>query len=157
MALSCAPEIVPKAMFNLALVHQTRTNQYLSNNQLQEAKASVQDATKLLEAVKPLLFDNNNDVNNKKNNDDNEMSQYARMYRPLRLQVYKLSGQILAALRDFNSCEEEFRNAVSNFPNEGAAWDMLSRILQLQGKTDEAKQAKDKADLLRNVGNMFGS
>ena len=144
----CAPEIVPKAMFNLALLHQTRTNQYLSMNKVQQAKSSIQQATKLLNAVKPLL---------QTKTKDNEMAQYAQMYKPLRLQVYKLSGQIYASLRDFEMCEKEFRMAVKDFPKEGAAWDMLARILDLVGKGDEAREAKEKADLLRNVGSMFGS
>ena len=79
------------------------------------------------------------------------------MYKPLRLQVHKLSGQIYAALREFGECEEEFRKAVDNFPEEGAAWEMLSRILGLVGKDGEAREARKKANLLRNVGGMFGS
>merc|ERR1711862_1059661 len=155
MALLCKPskpEIVPKVMFNLALVHQTRANQYASQNKLQEAKISIKEASTLLESVKPLLFDNNSNSNNNNNN-----QQYIKMYKPLRLQVHKLSGQLYAALHEYKQCEDEFRLATTNFPNEGAAWDMLSRILQLQGKVNEAKQVQEKANMLRNVGNMFSS
>merc|ERR1719253_81499 len=101
-------------------------------NKVQQAKSSIQQATKLLNAVKPLL---------QTKTKDNEMAQYAQMYKPLRLQVYKLSGQIYASLRDFEMCEKEFRMAVKDFPKEGAAWEMLARILDLVGKGDEAREA----------------
>lgn len=85
---------------------------------------------------------------------DSDAEQYKSQFKPLRLQCHKLTGQILAASRDFAACETEFRAATENFPNEAGAWDMLARILDIQGKA--AKAAKEKVETLRKLNNAFG-
>ena len=47
-------------------------------------------------------------------------------------------------MRDFPSCEAEFRKATERFPQVKGAWEMLARILEVQGKTNEAAEARQK-------------
>ncbi len=47
-------------------------------------------------------------------------------------------------MRDFPSCEAEFRKATERFPQVRGAWEMLGRILEVQGKTAEATEVRNK-------------
>lgn len=79
---------------------------------------------------------------------DADSQRYIAQFNPLRLQVHRLTGQILAGAQEFATCEEEFRRASQSFPDVPGVWDMLARILDLQGKTEEAAAARAKIDEL---------
>ena len=131
-ALECEAAIAPKAMMNLGLVYHTRANMLAQTGDIPGAKAAALDAGKYVDAAKPLL-----DYQAATQKADVDFSRYAQQYRPLRLQCHRLLGQILANLGDMEACEAEFRTATENFPNEPSAWQMLGKILEVQGKTEE--------------------
>lgn len=142
-ALLCSQEVAPKAMLNLALVYQANANKFVASGNLEAAKKAIFEATKYLNTAKPLL-----DLYSNQNNPDDDLSRYVSQFKPLRLQVHRLAGQILAGLQDFPACEAEFRSCTINFPDEPGAWHMLSRILEVQGKTAEANVAKEKLNAI---------
>lgn len=137
-ALQC-PEVAPKAMMNLALVYQSKANTLASQGDLPGAKNAVLQAAKLLDDAKPLV---DALVASGTGGDENE--RYALQYEPLRLQCHRLTGSILAGMKDFAGCEVEFRTAIKNFPHVPGPWEMLARVLDAQGKTEEAAQAREK-------------
>jgi len=47
-------------------------------------------------------------------------------------------------MKDFVSSEIQFRRATERFPNIKGAWEMLARILEVQGKTGEALIARNQ-------------
>lgn len=47
-------------------------------------------------------------------------------------------------MREFPSCEAEFRKAAERFPHIKGAWEMLGRILEVQGKAGEAAEIRNK-------------
>jgi Flp pilus assembly protein TadD len=116
-ALECEPEVVPKAMMNLGLLYNTRGN-LLAQSMLEGLAASGKA--------------------------DSQVHKYIQQYRPLRLQSHRLLGQLYAGAGDMAACESEFRLATESFPDEPLAWQMLQRVLDMQGKKDEAKMAMDK-------------
>lgn len=136
-ALMCGDEMAPKAMFNLALVYQANANKLAASGDLVSAKTAITEASKMLDTAKPLLSIQNN-------SNDEDLVRYRSQLGPLRMQVHKLSGQIFAGMKDLPGCEAEFRTCATNFPDEPMAWGMLSRILEVQGKTEEANAAKAK-------------
>ena len=79
---------------------------------------------------------------------DAELERHIQHYRPLRLQAHQLIGQLHAGAGDMAACEAEFRRATESFPNEAFAWQLLSRILEVQGKTNEADKAIEIAKSL---------
>ena len=143
-------------MLNLALVYQAKANEYIGNGDIESAKIAVSKASKNLDECKPLLDASFENMKNSGISDDDDIEQYLLKFRPLRLQCHKLTGQLFASSRDFVSCEKEFRSATENFPNEPGAWDMLARVLDIQGKTDEGKLAKEKVQTLTKLNNAFG-
>ena len=139
-ALECDGEVVPKAMMNLALIHNARANQFAQGGDLPNAKASSLKAGSFLDQAKPLL--------DALASADADSQRYIAQFKPLRLQVHRLTGQILAGAQEFAACEEEFRRASQSFPDVPGVWDMLARILDLQGKTEEAAAARSKINEL---------
>jgi tetratricopeptide (TPR) repeat protein len=137
-AAGCEADVAPKAMMNLGLVYQTRANALASNGDLIGAKQAALDSVKYIDAAKPLL-------EQLKLSGSSEVDEYIARYGPLRLQGYRLMGQIFAGLQDYEACEKEFRLATETFPNEASSWQMLYRILELQGKMEEAQAAMGKA------------
>jgi len=75
---------------------------------------------------------------------DGDTRRYLEQIAPLRLRCHRMVGQLLAALGDLPGCEAEFRLATEKFPTDPGAWQMLARILEVQGKTDETRQIKEK-------------
>jgi len=139
-ALECGPDVRPKALMNLALVHNTRANEYAQGGDLPSAKASALKASNLLDQAKPLLDELASDAAGA----DADSQRYITQFKPLRLQVHRLYGQILAGAGEYAACEEEFKRAAETYPDIPGVWDMLGRILELQGKTAEAAECKAK-------------
>lgn len=135
-ALRCEPKIVPKAMMNLGLLYNTRGNFLAQTGDMDGAKSASADAAKYLDESKHILdnFASSADL-------DSDLEKYLDRYRPVRLQAHRLAGQLSAGSGDLESCEAEFRLATKNFPDEAFSWQMLSRALEMQGKTEEAIQA----------------
>lgn len=138
-ALECEAEIVPKAMINLGLLYNTRGNIMAQTGDMAGASASATDAARYLDEGKSRLDALAADG---KLNDD--LGKYVSQYRPLRLQNHRLVGQLHAGAGDMPSCEAEFRRATENFPDDSFAWQMLSRVLEMQGKQDEAAGAAER-------------
>lgn len=143
-ALECEADIVPKAMMNLGLLYNTRGNFLAQTGDLDGATAAAKDAAFYLDKGKPLLS-----VLAENGKGDDTIQKYIQQYRPLRLQTHRLVGQLHAGSGNLQLCEEEFRRATENFPDDGFAWQMLSRALEMQGKQDEANAAKETAFSLR--------
>ena len=141
-AVKCGGEVAPKAMVNLGLIQHTRANVLAPSGDLAGAKAAAMQATDYLEAAKPLLED-------LLKQGKSDAAHYLSQYRPLRLQNYRMVGQIYAGTGDMDACEREFRRATDEFPNEQMAWQLLGRVLDIQGKGDEAKQVMAKLQQLR--------
>jgi len=77
---------------------------------------------------------------------DSETKGYLNQIKPLRLRCHRMVGQLLAVQGDMPGCEAEFRRATDSFPTDPGAWQMLARVLELQGKTDESKQILEKVE-----------
>lgn len=139
-AIECEPEVVPKAMINLGLLYNTRGNFFAQTGDMVGASKAANDAARYLDEAKIVLTDLSS--NGKL---DSQLGKYFEQFRPLRLQTHRLIGQLHAGSGDMLACEAEFRRATENFPDESFAWQMLSRVLELQGKVDEANKAANLA------------
>ena len=73
---------------------------------------------------------------------------YIEEYVPQRLQCYRFLGQVYAGTGDMLAAEQEFRKATEAYPNELPAWQMLGRVLEMQGKTEEFATAKQMIEQL---------
>ncbi len=135
-ALECEPDVVPKAMINLGLLHNTRGNFFAQTGDLEGAADAANVAAQYLDKGEILLKALASDGKL-----DSELERYLKQFRPLRLQTHRLIGQLHAGAGDMLSCEAEFRRATENFPDESFGWQMLSRVLELQGKQEEADRA----------------
>lgn len=141
-ALQC-PEVKVKAMLNLGHVYQRQAEQSAAGGNLQSAREYAIKAGDFLDSAKPLL---DNLIANDSNDAENQ--RYAAQFSPLRVQCHRIMGSIFAGMKDFPSCEAEFRKATESFPQVKGAWEMLTRILELQGKTEEAGQARKQLNIL---------
>jgi hypothetical protein len=105
---------------------------------LEEAKSFGLKAADFTDAAKPILehLKSGGSV-------DDDIDRYINQLKPLRLQCHRIIGQIFAAEKDFAGCEAEFRRATKSFPQEIGAWQMLGRVLELQGKADEAREVSE--------------
>jgi tetratricopeptide (TPR) repeat protein len=134
-----------KALMNLALVNQARANQCAAIlGDLPQAKTHAQMSGAQLDAAKELM-----DGLSPKEKQDVDMAANVAQYTPLRLTSHKLLGQVWAGLGDMDECAAEFRNATTNFPNHIGAWEMLAKVLERLGKTDEAVEIKRKIQMLQ--------
>ena len=138
-ALECEWDIRPKAQINLALVHQERANQYARAGDISNLKTATDEAGRILDQAKPLL-----DNLAQQKPEDEDIQHYLRQFKPLRISVHRLAGHVLVQSKDLPGCEEEFRRMSESFPDVPGVWDMLARILDFQGKTDEAAKCKAK-------------
>ena len=143
-ALECEVDVHPKAMINLGLLYNIRGNGLAQTGDLDGAKQAALDAAKFLDTAKPLL-----DAAAATGKADSDIAQYQQQYRPVRLQSHRLLGQVLAGAGDLVGSESEFRRATENFPNEPSAWQMLGKVLEMQGKTEELQSVKAKLNSVR--------
>ena len=142
-ALECEQDVKPKAMINLGLLYNTRGNMLAQTGDYSGSKEAALEGRKHLDAAKPLL-----EAMKAAGQLDDDLGQYLRQHRPLRLQNHRLLGQLLAATGDLAACESEFRLATESFPDEPGAWQMLSKVLEAQGKTAEAQGLVEKINRL---------
>lgn len=155
IAIECCQDVAPKAMLNLALVYHSKAAKLVRTGNIEAAKSNILIAGKKFDAAKPMLDELSALAKNQGKTDD-DAEAYISRFRPLRLNCHKLAGQILAGLKDFAGCEKEFQIATDSFPNEPGAWDMLARVLEIQGKLDDAKAAKEKVATLKQLNGAFG-
>jgi Tfp pilus assembly protein PilF len=146
MFLSAAncPEVKSKAMVNLALVYIKQGESIAATGDLPKAKDTVVKAANYLDNAKVLL-----DQSILDNVMDAEEQRYVHQYKPLRLQCYRLIGSILFGQKDYNACENEFRKATEHFPDIQGGWEMLARVLELQGKSDEIASIRETINQLK--------
>ena len=69
---------------------------------------------------------------------------YKVQFTPLRLQAHRILGSVYAGLKDFSSCEQEFRKACDSYPQIPGSYEMLARVLDIQGKNVEAQEVRQK-------------
>ena len=143
-AMECEVDVRPKAMINLGLLYNLRGNSLAQNGNLDGAKQAALDAANYLDAAKPLL-----EAMAATGKADSDILQYQQQYRPVRLQSHRLLGQILAGSGDLAASESECRQATENFPDEPSAWQLLGKVLQAQGKNEEAQSVMAKINSLR--------
>lgn len=135
------PEVKAKAMMNLSMVYLKQGENNAAQGQLLNAKELVTKAAEHLDNAK-LLLDETIATGNGINVEDEK--RYSMQFRPLRLQCHRLIGSVLFGLKELEACEEEFRKATNSFPDASQAWQMLMRVLELQGKNEEAAQVQEK-------------
>ncbi|GFH58152.1 tetratricopeptide repeat family protein [Chaetoceros tenuissimus] len=131
--LGC-PEVKGKSMMNLGLVYQKQAELAAASGNLENAKKLALDASSMLDSAKPLLDSMTDD-------DD---GRYKAQFTPLRLQAHRILGSVYAGLKDFSSCEQEFRKACDSFPQIPGSYEMLARVLDIQGKNTEAQEVRQK-------------
>jgi len=144
-AIECGEEVRTKAMLNLALLLQKKANDLAPAGDLDGAKEAINQAGELVDEAKPLL-----DAKIALGGANSEDAMYASQLKPLRVQIHRLKGQILAGMGDLEACEAEFRLASENFGDVPGLWDALARVLDLRGKTEEANEARAQLQSIRN-------
>ena len=146
MFLSAAkcPEVRSKALMNLAMVYLKQSEMNAANGNLPKAKDLVTKAAENLEDSKRLL-----DEVMKKGSITDDEKRYIQQFRPLRIQCHRLSGSVLFGMKDLDACEKEFRTATENFPDIQGPWEMLARVLELKGKSDEVALVRETINQLK--------
>jgi Flp pilus assembly protein TadD len=144
-AIECCDDVKTKGMMNLAVLLHKKANNLAASGDLNGAKLSIDDAAKLVDDAKPLL-----DIKTALGDSSPEDAVFAKQLNPLRIQIHRLCGQILAGKGDWVGCEAEFRTASEKFGDVPGIWDALARVLDLRGKSDEANQARQKLMEIRN-------
>lgn len=140
-AMNC-PEVKSKAMMNLALVYIKQGETNAAQGQLAEAKELVEKAANYLDDAKKMLDETTSKAS------DPETEKYILQFRPLRLQCHRLIGSVLFGLKDYDGSEDEFRKAIKSFPDIQGPYEMLARILELQGKNDEVANIRETINRL---------
>ncbi|KAG7355187.1 serine/threonine protein kinase [Nitzschia inconspicua] len=136
-------EVKPKAMINLALIYHNKVGQAFQQQDIDAAKAAVLQAGSYLDSAKPLL--------DQVSSFESGMQQYQSQYNTLRLACHRNLGQIYAGTGDLAMCEEEFRRATDAFPTEIQAWQMLGRVLEIQGKKEAMQDVISKIQQLQSI------
>ena len=144
-AIESSNEVKTKGMINLALLLQKKAN-YLAAvlGDLNDSKVAVDQAAKLIDDAKPLL-----DAKIALGDANSEDIIFSQQLKPLRVQIHRLCGQILAGMGDMAACENEFRTASEKYSDVPGIWEALARVFEKQGKTEEAKHAKAKLAALQ--------
>ena len=172
-AMECGGEVAPKGMINLGLLYHSKSNTLaqgkslfdlganialrrlvpiltnslllcaLVSGDLKEAQNYAVKASDLVDAAKPFL-----EELVAGGTGDGDVKRYMEQFKPLRLRCHRMVGQLLAALGDLPGCEAEFRLATESFPTDPGAWQMLARILEVQGKIDEAQEITEKVKMI---------
>lgn len=143
-AIQCGDEVKTKGMMNLALTLQKKANTLAAGGDLTGAKLAIDDAAKLVDDAKPLL-----DAKMALGGANSEDAMFASQIKPFRVQIHRLCGQILAGMGDLVACEAEFRTASEKFGDIPGLWEALARVLDLQGKAEDATQAREKLAALK--------
>ena len=144
-AIESSDEVKTKGMINLALLFQKKANNLAAVlGDLNGAKVAVDRAAKLIDDAKPLI-----DAKMALGDANSDDIIFSQQLKPLRVQIHRLCGQILAGLGDMVACENEFRTASENYSDVPGIWEALARVLDIQGKTEEANQAKAKLAALQ--------
>ena len=141
MFLSAAkcPEVRSNAMMNLALVYLHQGERKAAKGDFVKAKNLITKATNNVETAKKLL-----DQAVTKGTASESDKRYLEQFRPLRIKCHRMLGSILFSLKDVVASENEFRKATESFPDVMGVWEMLARILDLQGKSDEVATIREK-------------
>jgi tetratricopeptide (TPR) repeat protein len=145
-AIQCCDDVKTKGMMNLALTLQTKANNLAASGDLTEAKVAIDRAGKLVDEATPLLL-----AKIGLGSATPEDGVFVKQTKPLRVQIHRLCGQILAGMGDLVACEAEFRLASERFGDIPGIWEALARVLDLQGKPEEAKRARDQLAEIRGV------
>ena len=144
-AIVCCDDVKTKGMINLAVLLHKKANNLAASGDLNGAKLSIDDAAKMVDDAKPLL-----DIKMELGGSSPEDAVFAEQIKPLRIQIYRLCGQILVGMGDLVGCEAEFRTASERFGDIPGIWDALARVWDLQGKSKEANQTRQKLMEIRN-------
>ncbi|CAB9496335.1 repeat-containing protein [Seminavis robusta] len=138
-AVECDAEVAAKAMFNLGLLYSEKANQLAQAGEIKEAKSYALKASDFVDAAKPIL-----EELAAKGKGGVDIANYINQLKPLRLRCHRMVGQLLASEGDMAACEHEFRKATESFPSDPSAWQMLGRVLEMQGKANEASEVAEK-------------
>ena len=84
------------------LLLQQKANSLATSGNLEDAKAAIMEASKLLDDAKPLI-----DARIALGG-STEDAMYASQFKPMRVQCHRVLGQVLAGMGDMLSCESEF-------------------------------------------------
>jgi hypothetical protein len=109
-AIECCDDVKTKGMMNLGVLLHKKANNLAANGDLNGAKLAVDDAAKMVDDAKPLL-----DIKMAFGGLSPEDAMFTKQIKPLRVQIHRLCGQILAGKGDLVGCEAEFRTASENF------------------------------------------
>ena len=134
------------AMMDLALVRQQQALQVAAKpGGWGKAKDLIQESGNFLDRAKPLLDQRAiaSSISTGADGDHAVIRQYASRFEQQRLQCHQTAAGILVQLEDLDGTEREFRNAIESFPHVKGLWHGLSRVLDVQGKTDEAARARE--------------
>lgn len=143
-ALECA-DSTSKAMMNLAFLQQKQAMQHAQSGDLPGAKNLMHQAANYLDAAKDLL---DNEIVSGQGDGDTKL--YHARFEPQRIECHRTSASIMAGLRDFDACEQEFRTAIQNFPHVPGLYEGLARVLDALGRPNEAVQARETLQSLRS-------
>lgn len=108
-AIGCE-EVKTKGMVNMSLLLQKKANSLAAGGDLNGAKNAIDEAAKMIDEAKPII-----DAKVALGAASPEDAMYASQLKPLRVQIHRLTGQILAGMGDLVACEAEFRTAADKF------------------------------------------
>jgi len=145
-AIECGDDVKTKGMINLALLYQKKANDLAPAGDLQGAQLAIDRAGALVDEAKPLL-----NAKVALGGATSEDAMYASQLKPLRVQIHRIKGQILAGAGNMEACEAEFRLASEQFGDIPGIWDALARVLDLRNKPEEAKEAREKLAAIRRT------
>lgn len=144
-ALECEPEVKPKAMINLAIIHHSRASFNVEHGDVKGAREEAVQASRYLDSAKPLL-------DYFVDQGDEEAVRFLGQFKPIRLQCHRIMAQVYASAGELAESEAELRTATESFPEEPMAWKMLMRVLVMRGKMKESEEI-----LLRISETLLGS
>lgn len=146
-ALNCGDEVAAKATMNLSILYHLRGEALAQEGDLETARALAFRASKLADDSKQRI-DALLTMDGAASAGSHDLDSYRSKYKPHRLKCFRLVGQIHAGMGNLPSSEDTFRKATEAFPTDRTAWMMLGRVLQVQGKTDEAAAVQRRIELL---------
>lgn len=129
-ALGCGPAVAPKAMMNLSILYKTKAEKLAQGGDLEGAKAAAIQSKDYVDRAQPAL----------QGMAAGEAAQYLAQVKPLQMSCHRMIGSVCAGMGDLAGAEAEFRVATKSYPNEKMAWQMLWKVLDLQGKKEEAQE-----------------